>query len=845
MGQFLVIVESPAKAKTINRMLGNAYVVKSSMGHVRDLPVKSLGVDIENGFQPKYVVVRGRRKVVDELKRAARDCEAVYLAPDPDREGEAIAWHLRALLGGEDGNMPFYRVQYNEITADAVRRAFAHPGELDRNRFEAQQARRILDRIVGYKVSPMLWRRIKPGLSAGRVQSVALRLVCERETEIRAFVPEPYWVLGARVRKRVDPRDPFRVRLALINGQKADVRSESDAAGIRDDLDRRALRVEKITRREIHKRPPPPFITSTLQQAASGRCGFSPRRTMALAQQLYEGVDLGDGPAGLITYMRTDSVTVAREAQQACRALIRERFGEAYCPAKPNVYRSRAGAQEAHEAIRPTDVQRTPDAVRAHLDPAQLKLYRLIWERFTASQMTPALIDQRTVDIDAVASGADADRYTLRATDSQVRFPGYMQASGIEKASNKDAEDGDGEDDETAVPPLDEGEPLDCLEWLTDRKETQPPPRYSEASLVRALEKNGVGRPSTYAQILSTLHQREYVTREKRTLTPTELGMQVNALLVSTLDPLFDVAFTASMEASLDDVEAGTLEWDRMLETFYGQFQVWMENTRSPAADGALLRRALAALKSVREWNPPVKNGKRTYSDERFVQSIERQLESGGKPVTERQLQALLRLAVRYRDQVPEAGALVREAGCEDLLDDPSLRPPRPVTLKKFELLDAVDLDEKARAFVESLRTRVEGGRRLTEAQARALDGIVLARSAEIPDFDRVKAELELTAPERAADEESGPLLDALRTVTEWKEPVTRGKRTFDDRAFYESLARHFGERGCLTERQRAALKKLVRRYAGQVRDFASLAERYGIGRKAPARRGKARHARR
>ena len=419
--KYLVIVESPAKAKTINKILGKDYLVKASMGHVRDLPEKSLGVDVEHGFEPRYEAIRGRGKTVAELKAAAEGAERVYLAPDPDREGEAIAWHLKEMLKDKVPGDRFQRVTYNEITAPAIRAAFAHPGEINMRRVDSQQARRILDRVVGYKVSPHLWQRIHGARSAGRVQSVALRLVCEREAEIRAFKPEPYWVVGVKAAKREAEAVPFTARLWRVAGKKADIRDEAKAAALMAELKKRGLRVKDVLRKEVSKHAPPPFITSSLQQAASGALGFSPSRTMRIAQKLYEGVSIGGAAAtGLITYMRTDSTAVAATAQEAARKVIASRYGEAFLPAKPNVYKNRSSAQEAHEAIRPTDPARLPEQVKDALEPDELKLYTLIWRRFMASQMAPARIGLRTAELEAVRREVldGADRKSTRLNSS-------------------------------------------------------------------------------------------------------------------------------------------------------------------------------------------------------------------------------------------------------------------------------------------------------------------------------------------------------------------------------------------------------------------------------------------
>ena len=441
MGKNLVIVESPAKAKTIGKILGSSYVVKSSVGHVRDLPEKSLGVDLKKKFEPKYVLSKGKTKVVAELKKALKSCDAVYLAPDPDREGEAIAWHLHELLASAAGDKPFYRVQYNEITPSAVKAAFGHPGEINMDRVDAQQARRVLDRIVGYKVSPMLWRRVKRGLSAGRVQSVALRLLAERENEIRGFTVEEYWVMGAVMRRQSAPLDPFTTRLARIDGDKPVISTGEAAAALLADLEGSLLKVEDVKTKELSRRPLPPFITSTLQQSASSLFGYSPQRTMSLAQQLYEGVDaIGDGPTGLITYMRTDSVNIAKEARESARAYIGRRYGDDYVPEKPNFYKSRTSAQEAHEAIRPTDVALTPESLKGVLDGPSLKLYDLIWRRFIASQMSAATIVRKTASVVTEKAGQQHD-YLFTATASEISFDGFLKI--LHGYSKKKEENGD------------------------------------------------------------------------------------------------------------------------------------------------------------------------------------------------------------------------------------------------------------------------------------------------------------------------------------------------------------------------------------------------------------------
>jgi len=833
MSKNLVIVESPAKAKTIGKLLGGDFVVKSSVGHIRDLPQRELGVDIEHAFKPKYVVSPGKAKVVEDLRKAAKDCDAIYLAPDPDREGEAIAWHLQETLKAAGKGKPFHRVQYNEITPRAVRAAFEHPGSIDMNRVNAQQARRVLDRIVGYMVSPLLWRRLRRGLSAGRVQSVALRLVCERERQIQIFKPEPYWVLGAVVRKQVAPVDPFTVTLTKIDGEKPELHTPETVQAIQDDLQGRALRVADVRTRVIQRRPLPPFITSTMQQAASSVCGFSPGRTMSLAQHLYEGLDFGQGPVGLITYMRTDSVNIARDAQEMAKSFITAQFGTEYYPETPNTYRSRSSAQEAHEAVRPTDITRTPESMAGKLEPAALKLYDLIWRRFLASQMVPAKIAQRTGVITTVPPPAQTHQYTFTASASDILFPGFLKVMQLDiKKVREGGDESENEPDEVdRLPPLEKDEPLDLVEWLSGRKETKPPARFSEASLIKALETNGVGRPSTYASILETLKQRTYVTNEKRQLAPTDIGFQVNDLLVDKLNALFDVGFTAKMEESLDKIEEGSIEWTSMMQTFYTQFNTWMSLAKEPPADRAKVDAMLALLDNVREWAPPVPYGKRTYSDEKFIASIRQQIEKAEKPISDRQLEALARIAVRYRAQIPDSEPRIESLGFAAILEAERTAPPREITLRKFDLIQSLEMDERQRKFLTSLSQQEAAGRRLTPAQVGALDRILLRHAALIPNFEEECGKLGIQDTESQAepDHESKPVLDLFAHVTTWRPPVKRGRSTFDDKAFFDSLSQQFQRRGALSPRQRAALGKMLFKYKTQIPDFDAVVQKLGL----------------
>ncbi|MBI2877566.1 MAG: type I DNA topoisomerase [Candidatus Tectomicrobia bacterium] len=570
----LVIVESPAKARTIKKYLGKDYEVKASVGHIKDLPKKKLGVKVEKGFEPEYITIRGKGKIIQELRDAAHKANRVYLAPDPDREGEAIAWHISQELKGvreED----IYRVLFNEITEQAIREAMKSPGKIDRNKVDAQQARRILDRLVGYQISPLLWEKVNYGLSAGRVQSVALRLVCEREREIQAFVPQEYWSITADLEGRLPP--PFSARLAKIQGKKAEVKDEPTARAIVEEARGLPFVVAKVERKERKRNPVAPFITSQLQQEAARRLHFSPKRTMLIAQRLYEGIDIGqEGPVGLITYMRTDSPRISPQAQEQARDYIRAKFGASYLPARPPVYKGRASAQEAHEAIRPTSLQWEPENLRPFLGKEEFSLYQLIWQRFLASQMAPAVYDMTTVDI-------TAGRYSFRASGAVIKFPGFMQVytEGRDEPADETTEDGlmDREKVEP-LPLLQVGEALKVREIVPRQHFTQPPPRYSEATLVKELEEKGVGRPSTYATIVSTIKDRDYVRDESRKLFPTELGMLVSDLLTGHFPEIVDVEFTANMENQLDEIEEGKARWTETLTRFYHSFVQTLERAQ-------------------------------------------------------------------------------------------------------------------------------------------------------------------------------------------------------------------------------------------------------------------------
>lgn len=562
--QYLVVVESPAKARTISRYLGKDYKVRATVGHIRDLPVKKIGIDVDNGFEPEYVTIPGKEKTVDELKSVAKDAKEIFLATDPDREGEAIAWHVASQVKRRGSTTPIRRVLFHEITPDAVRTAISEAGEINEHLVDAQQARRVLDRLVGYKASPVLWKTVKKGISAGRVQTVALRMLVEREREIRAFTPVEYWTIEALLK---EGEQDFSAKLHHIDGKKPEISNESAAKQILADLsDHKTFPVTDVKRRERRKNPAAPFTTSTLQQEAAKRFSFGSKKTMRLAQDLYEGIEIGpDGAVGLITYMRTDSTRVSESAAAPARAYLKTLFGEPFLAPEMQLYGTGKGskkAQDAHEAVRPTDPTRRPDQIKKYLSAEQFKLYELVWQRFMASQMAPAVFDTTTVDF-------KLGRYLFRSTGSIIKFQGFL-------ALYQEArEDGDARalEDEQALPSLEAGAEVPVREIRPKQHFTEPPPRYSEASLVKELEKLGIGRPSTYASIITTLTDRRYAELKQRRFFPTELGEQVERVMVASLPDVFNVEFTSKMEERLDDIEDGEGDWRQMLSEFYGPFE--------------------------------------------------------------------------------------------------------------------------------------------------------------------------------------------------------------------------------------------------------------------------------
>lgn len=577
MAKSMVVVESPAKARTIEKYLGKNYLVRACAGHIKDLPSGILGVDIKHGFTPTYKVIPGKIKVVNELKRLAAKSDRIYLAADPDREGEAICQHLAEELNGGDSR-EMHRVLFNEITKNAILKAFEAPGVIDRNKVEAQQTRRILDRLVGYKVSPLLWKKVRRGLSAGRVQTVALRMIVDREKEIRAFVSEEYWNFAAHLRASSPP--PFEAKAVKLDGKKFKIGNQEEAEALLARLRQSAFTVQDVRKKERRKRPVPPFITSNLQQEASRKLRFSVKKTMTLAQRLYEGVDIGDeGSVGLITYMRTDSPRVSDTALQDVRSYIESAFGKPYLPSKPVHYRTKKKAQDAHEAIRPTSVGRRPEDVKRYLGRDEFRLYELIWKRFVASQMNPALFDQTDVDIEAA-------NVQFRAVGSIQRFDGFLKLYQESRDESEKDKDGGGQSDkDNLLPDLKKGETLKVDKIVHEQKFTQPPARYSEATLVKALEEKGIGRPSTYAQIITVIQDREYAQREEGRFVPTDIGEVVSDLLVSAFPGIFDYDYTARLEQDLDEIEGGREEWVEALDSFYAEFSKELETAKKEMKD--------------------------------------------------------------------------------------------------------------------------------------------------------------------------------------------------------------------------------------------------------------------
>ncbi len=829
MGKKLLIVESPAKAKTIGKYLGSTYVVKSSVGHVRDLPKRSDAIQIEAAgdhewhFVPKYVISDGKEKVVTELKAAAKTADEIYLASDPDREGEAIAWHLQQLLKTAAKGKPFHRVSYNEITKPAVLKAIAEPREVDMHRVDAQQARRILDRLVGYKVSPLLWQNIScPNprtLSAGRVQSVALRLLVERQREIDAFKPEMYYLFGVEARKGTSKANTFTAKLARMDGEKPNVQKKQAADNVLLDLAGAQLEVKNIKNQPKVRHALPPFTTSTLQQTASSVLGFSPGKTMKTAQGLYE--------RGLITYMRTDSVNVSEIARGATKDFITANYGAEFYPEKPNVYRSKADAQGAHEAIRPTDVTMVPEASK--LDAADLKLYDLIWRRFVASQMADAKTTVQTVSLAAVKP-AIAHDYLFTASATTIDFEGFLHVMKMSlKKKTADGEEDEDSDEVSALPALAVGDELVAVRWLADEKQTKGPAHYSEASLIKALEENGVGRPSTYAQTIETLKARDYAKSEKRKLIPLERGILVCDWLVKKLEPLFNVGYTAKMEEELDQVEEKGEPMDKMLSNFYAKFQEELAQCVEPPPDRSKFEIVFELLSHITTWRPAQKIGKHVFDDKSFLETMKKKFDEAGKPLSARQLESLVRMVLTYTDQIPDAEKILRE---NNILGNNLARSEKadPELVKYcFEVMDRIG-GMMRNPFLKSLREQIDHGRALSPKQLLVLARAVGENAGDLPDVEEVRARLaQFAPPEGFVTQKMDPIVPALfellKEVKKWREPLKRGRRLYNDQSFVTSLNDQFSRRRALSPRQVIALKRIVYAYQSQIENFEERAK--------------------
>lgn len=835
MSNKLLIVESPAKAKTIAKYLGSGFVVKSSVGHIRDLPKENGAITIAEvgpdkwSFAAKYIVPEGKEKVVSALKSAAKEADEIYLASDPDREGEAIAWHLREVLSPVAQNKNFFRVTYNEITKSSVLKAVENPRDIDMPLVDAQQARRILDRLVGYRVSPLLWKNINcpnnRSLSAGRVQSVALRLLVERQREIDAFVPETYFLLGVEAKADGDQKS-FIAKLARLDGEKPRVCDRDTANGILLELAGASLEVSDVKKRPKMRHALPPFTTSTLQQAASSVLGYSPGKTMKIAQSLYE--------RGHITYMRTDSVAVSAQARDAAKDFIISSYGEEFYPQKPNVFaqKAKAGvqAQEAHEAIRPTKIDVMP--TDSDLEAQELKLYDLIWRRFVASQMADARTSVRTICIDAKKPGI-SHKYEFTASATVIEFEGFLRVMKLSlKKKNPDGEDDEDTDEVAYLPDVAKGESLQAVRWLSDEKQTKGPAHYSEASLIKALEENGVGRPSTYAATIETLKLREYAKSEKKKLIPLERGILVCDWLVKKMEDLFSVGYTAKMEAELDGIEEKGVAMDDMLSAFYAKLRREIEESSDPPPDRAKFDTVFTMLDQVKEWKPAKKVGTRLYDDKAFVESVKRQAEEGAKALTLRQLQSLIRVASWYHAQIPDFEARMAAAGMAVQKSPVTFADPELVRYC-FAKVDEIPELQKNR-FLVSVREQVDHGRSLSQKQLSVVASAILEKVSQLPDAESVRIKLsdfaiEDKSSEAVDGEVVAELLKMLKQIKTFRQATRFGKKVYDDKSFAESLCEQYAQRGRLSERQVMALKRIVRAYRTQIPDYDSKKDALGL----------------
>ncbi|MGN1326105.1 MAG: type I DNA topoisomerase [Candidatus Spyradenecus sp.] len=789
----LVIVESPSKAKKIATYVDSGTEVLASVGHIRDLPVFNLGVSITNHFEPNYIIPNDKKKVVEELQKATKRATTVYLASDPDREGESIAWHLYEVLKDVPGERKFYRVRYNEVTKGAVLNALANPTAIDQHLVDAQQARRIEDRLSGFKISKLLSNSVRGAKSAGRVQSVALRLIVDRERAVQGFKTTPYWLLGAELGSA---SAPFLARLAALDGKAPKflaygkevqgIADKAAAEGYFGELNQpgRAVKVCSVERKTLLRKPQPPFITSTLQQAAATHLGYSPDQTMRLAQALYE--------EGLITYMRTDGYTVSASIRGAVEAEIAKLFGRECVPEKPNFYGNKVkNAQEAHEPIRPTDVTRR---TLTGVEPQQAKLYDLIWKRFVASQMASAKFERTTATFEPTLPPPLAHAYRFSASAQKVLFKGFLNVWAYTRPEEE-------EEGLTKLPALEVGQVVPCVRWLLTAKETQPPARFNEASLVRALEENGIGRPSTYASIIRTLLARDYVkSGRNHVLTPTEMGVAATDFLLGEMPDFVNVEFTAQMEDALDKVADGSRNWEQEVADFYAKLTEWL------AADLDRVRAILDQLKQVTAWREPTRNktGKISWSDQGFYEEMCEAVAKGEAP-SKAQLATLTRVAVSYRDQLPGLTEVVGEL-------PPAIDKAAVEAL--FDALAGRALNGWEQRFTTSLKDQFERKGDLSPKQL-----AILTRLAH-PETDEERQDNEVPARE---------LVAALSQVTTWNKPVKRGRKVYDDQEFCQSLTTQLDTKHFLTARQFEALKKTVRVYQAQIPNYTELAAKHGI----------------
>lgn len=820
----LLIVESPTKARVFSKggYLPSDFIVEASKGHIRDLPQHNLGIDIKAGFVPKYEISDKREKEIGVILKKAEKCNIVYLAPDPDREGEAIAWHIQEVISEKFPNIQFYRVKYNEINKRAVKEALESPVSLNMDMVNAQQARRLLDRMVGYKVSPLLWQWIKTGLSAGRVQSVGLRLICEREELITNFVPTDYWIIAANLEKGF----VLKAKLVSINSVKIKDVEGTSTPGITDEslvnkiqhaLKEADFEITETKKSQKQTKPGAPFITSTLQQAASSFLGFSASKTMKVAQELYEGIELESGLQGLITYMRTDSFNVSMESVDSCRKLIEEKFGKDFLPPKPNFFKDKKSSQGAHEAIRPVEVYIEPDAIKGRLTSDQYRLYGLIWKKFIASQMSPAINEIVTVDIQANTSDG---KYGFRVVSSTEVFSGHRT---VYSATDKHEDENYEGNLEKLILSLNKGDKLKLVGVDVEKKSTIPPPRFSEASLVKALEDNGVGRPSTYAAIISTLKDRKYVIVKDRSFVPTESGIKVTDFLRKNIDKLFKVDFTAKMEEELDDIEKGKLNWKSMLESFYSELDSILQGLKPPRADVDKLNCIIKAAQKIAVWREPYSIGKRKYDDKKFFGSVLKQIEKKEKEVSQKQLDSIIKILLNYTSQHPDIKDILQNCGVDvDVKGDSTSQEEKkgePMDAKKLALLDSVvfenaGFDEKS--FVDSLKAYIKSGRKLSPKQNAILDRIILKYASQIGGVEDVKSQLGLEVKEVAAKgdvTQIEAIVKDLDTVEDWKKSSKKG---FDEKDFYKSLKSQFTTKGGLSPKQVFYLKKIHYRYFGK-----------------------------